>query len=184
MTILTNVYGSQRCCRPCVFCTERITIITHRDMSKLSSTCIVNPPLNRKYYDSGKDSIQHTGQRTDIPAVYKQHSPWSLAKHAVPIHCTHIFKWHSYKDAVVTTYTSCLDNTKSYFCTQCIYVFRKTLPINSDWCSNQLHNAMFTAQWELNCNNILTNLKGSKLMPLTAEARVRSQASLRDDLWC
>jgi len=110
---------------------------------------------------------------------YRQHNPWNLAKHATPVPWTHICQL-AFKDAVVTTYTSCSDNTNSYSCAQCIYVFLKTLPINRAWCSNQLHNAVFTAQWELNCNNILTNLQGSKLMPLTAEARVRSQASLRD----
>lgn len=111
--------------------------------------------------------------------MYKQHSPWNLAKHAMPIHCTHICQL-ALKDAVVNIYTSCSDNTNSYSCSQCIYVFLKTLPINSAWCSNQLHNTVFTAQWELNCKNTLKNLKGTKLMPLTAEARVRSPASLRN----
>lgn len=182
---VTQFYGySYQCARqpallkPCVFCTERIIIITERDMSKLSSTCTVIPPLNRKYYGSGKVSI-HTPDDEQILLLYTNNTVRATWRSTLCPITPHTFvNWHS--GAVVTTYTSCLDNTNSYSCAQCIYLFHKTLPINSDWCSIQLHNAVFTAQWELNCNNILTNLKRSKLMPLTAEARVRSQASLRD----
>jgi hypothetical protein len=120
-------------------------------MSTLDSTCTVIPPLRTAFTHRTNNTARAIWRRT-----------------LVPIHYTHIVKWHS------TTCTSCLDNTNSI---PAHSVFTYSARPAQSTATGAL-NISCTMQCLLNCNNILTNLKGSKFMPLTAEARVRSQASL------
>ena len=85
------MYGSQRCCShgqvpPCIlYGVDYNLIITHTEISKLSSTCTVIPPLNCTYYDSGQASI-HTPDNENILTLCTNTQPVEATAHSLHTH--------------------------------------------------------------------------------------------------